>query len=205
MPKVVDHEERRALIVECAIRLFAERGYANVGLRELAAELGMTKSALYHYFPDRKALFGAVVACVEARDLGEAEAALAPFAARPARERILAFLAHLERREAWFAEELSILLEARRQGEAPAGGSQAYQEALAGLVGLEPGAARALYLAATGLLLDRALGGAAGKGGAAGGAQLSPDLGAPERASLAEGLSWLVEAACGAAAEAARG
>ncbi|RMI42869.1 TetR/AcrR family transcriptional regulator [Streptomyces triticirhizae] len=69
-------QTRRALLRE-AERLFAERGYAAVGLAELVSAAGVTKGALYHHFPGGKAdLFRAVLAEVQ-RQVGERVAAAA--------------------------------------------------------------------------------------------------------------------------------
>lgn len=60
MPKVVDHEKLRHELAEKAARLFLRRGYSALGMREIAAQLGVSKSALYHYFPGKRDLFDAV-------------------------------------------------------------------------------------------------------------------------------------------------
>lgn len=44
-----------------AIKLYAERGYGAVSVRDIARELGITHSALYQYYRDREALFDAIV------------------------------------------------------------------------------------------------------------------------------------------------
>jgi AcrR family transcriptional regulator len=59
MPKVVDHEKLRAELAEGAAELFLRRGYSALGMREIAERLGVSKSALYHYFPSKRALFDA--------------------------------------------------------------------------------------------------------------------------------------------------
>lgn len=43
-------------IREAALRLFAERGYAAVSMRQIAAEVGLQAGALYNYTPDKQAL-----------------------------------------------------------------------------------------------------------------------------------------------------
>lgn len=59
MPKIVDHDKLRHELAERAARLFLRRGYSALGMREIAAELGVSKSALYHYFPGKRDLFDA--------------------------------------------------------------------------------------------------------------------------------------------------
>ena len=55
---------RRALVA-AARRLWAERGYAEVGTPEIAAAAGVTRGAMYHQFADKAALFLAVAEAVE--------------------------------------------------------------------------------------------------------------------------------------------
>ncbi len=46
----------RARILDVALTLFASRGYALTSLHEIAAELDVTKAALYFYFPAKALL-----------------------------------------------------------------------------------------------------------------------------------------------------
>jgi AcrR family transcriptional regulator len=43
-----------AEILEHAAQLFSERGYAATSLQEIAAELGISRSSLYHYFSNKE-------------------------------------------------------------------------------------------------------------------------------------------------------
>lgn len=55
-------EERKALLIGAAEQTFAERGYTQAGLAEVAAQAGVSKTLLYHYFPDgRPELYRAVM------------------------------------------------------------------------------------------------------------------------------------------------
>lgn len=54
MPRVVDHEERRRHIAEAVFRLVGERGLDGVGLREVAAEAGVSMGAVQHYFSSKQ-------------------------------------------------------------------------------------------------------------------------------------------------------
>jgi AcrR family transcriptional regulator len=45
-------ERRRALLIGAAEETFASRGYTQAGLAEVAALAGVSKTLLYHYFPD---------------------------------------------------------------------------------------------------------------------------------------------------------
>lgn len=67
MPKIVDHDQYKKTLAEKAIDIFAEHGYSGLGMRRIAQELGVSKSALYHYFPSKEALFAACGELVTAR------------------------------------------------------------------------------------------------------------------------------------------
>ncbi len=47
---------RRAEILHAALRAFRERGYHATTLEDIADEIGVRKTALYHYFPDKEAI-----------------------------------------------------------------------------------------------------------------------------------------------------
>jgi AcrR family transcriptional regulator len=54
-------DERRAVIVEAAGRLFGERGYAGTRLDDVAAAAGVTKPILYRHFADKERLYLALL------------------------------------------------------------------------------------------------------------------------------------------------
>ncbi len=57
----------RAKILDVAEALFARRGYAGVGLREVADGVGLGKSSLFHHFPTKLDLYNEVMGRVLAR------------------------------------------------------------------------------------------------------------------------------------------
>lgn len=71
MPKVVAgyKEEARKAIVEAAATVFAQKGYNDATMDDIAKELGVSKGAVYQYFSSKDELFqelcGAVAKMVE--------------------------------------------------------------------------------------------------------------------------------------------
>ncbi len=51
----------REAILTAAERLFVERGYRGISMREIADEVGVTKAALYYHFRDKEQLFMALL------------------------------------------------------------------------------------------------------------------------------------------------
>lgn len=46
----------RQLILDTAVRLFAERGYLGASINDIATAAGLTKGAVFHYFPRKSSL-----------------------------------------------------------------------------------------------------------------------------------------------------
>src|SRR5437667_5925519 len=62
------HEQSsRDKILDAAERLFAKRGYAGIGLSELAEVVGLGKSSLFHHFRNKAQLYAAVTARILTR------------------------------------------------------------------------------------------------------------------------------------------
>ncbi|QIK62593.1 TetR/AcrR family transcriptional regulator [Leucobacter viscericola] len=59
MPKIVDHDERRAHITEAVTNIIIRDGFDRVTMREIAAEAGYAHGAIARYFPDKQSLLTA--------------------------------------------------------------------------------------------------------------------------------------------------
>lgn len=90
-------EATREALLTAARALFITRGYAETSTPEIVAAATVTRGALYHHFPDKRALFEAVVRR-EAAHVAEAiEAATPPVAGASARDALIAgSLAYLD-------------------------------------------------------------------------------------------------------------
>ena len=55
-------ERTRAAILKAAEGLFAERGFASSRLEDVAERVGIRRASIFYYFPDKSALYDAVLA-----------------------------------------------------------------------------------------------------------------------------------------------
>ena len=67
MPKRVDHEERRQQIAEALLRAAAARGLHATGMREVAAEAGVSLRLVQYYFGTKEDLLQAAMQQLAAR------------------------------------------------------------------------------------------------------------------------------------------
>ncbi len=72
MPKRVDHEERRRQIAEALLRTAATRGLHATGMREVAAEAGVSLRLVQYYFGTKEELLLAAMQHLAAQFGGRA-------------------------------------------------------------------------------------------------------------------------------------
>lgn len=58
-------------IKDAATRLFAQNGYANTSLDDIATDVGLTKGGIYYYFRSKEQLLLAILDDIESRSIGE--------------------------------------------------------------------------------------------------------------------------------------
>jgi AcrR family transcriptional regulator len=58
-PKVV--EDRRDQIIDAAMRIFAQKGFARATNKDIAREAGITPGLIYYYFESKEALLKAII------------------------------------------------------------------------------------------------------------------------------------------------
>ncbi len=74
MPKRVDHEERRRQIAEALLRTAAARGLHATGMREVAAEAGVSLRLVQYYFGTKEELLLAAMQHLAAQYVGRVQA-----------------------------------------------------------------------------------------------------------------------------------
>lgn len=61
MPRIVDHQQRRALIAQASADIIAEHGLEQATMREIAARAGVSKGIVEHYFANKEDVIGAAL------------------------------------------------------------------------------------------------------------------------------------------------
>lgn len=72
-----DPEVRREQLIDAALTAYAQRGYADVELKEIASEVGVTPNLIHHYFPGGKSelhLEAVRLACHQLTELHDSSA-----------------------------------------------------------------------------------------------------------------------------------
>jgi AcrR family transcriptional regulator len=77
MPKLIDHEVRRAEIAEALWRIVMREGVSGVSVRDVAAEAGISSGSLRHVFADKEELLAYSMELIYRR-VGERIVALPP-------------------------------------------------------------------------------------------------------------------------------
>ena len=71
MPKIVNHDEYRENILEKSLYLFTRKGYSNINMKQIAAELGVSTGMLYHYFSSKKNMLAEMIAWIGDKNVDE--------------------------------------------------------------------------------------------------------------------------------------
>ncbi|MFC3199277.1 TetR/AcrR family transcriptional regulator [Parapedobacter deserti] len=74
---MINADKKRTQIIEAATRRFAHFGLAKTTMSEIAQDLSFSKALLYYYFPDKHALYAAVLEHVISQSFEEIESTLA--------------------------------------------------------------------------------------------------------------------------------
>jgi AcrR family transcriptional regulator len=109
MPKVVDHEQYRQVLLAKSFALFADRGYASITIRQLAQELDVSTGTLYHYFANKQEIFEQMMMLRLSQSLGLFQEQLAEIDSGS--EKIQIVFSYLGQTEPEFFQELMLYVE----------------------------------------------------------------------------------------------
>ncbi|MFP5321168.1 MAG: TetR/AcrR family transcriptional regulator [Acidimicrobiia bacterium] len=116
--------ERKQQLVECAARLFAERGFEETRIKDIVDAAGVAKGLFYWYFDNKEALFAEVAADIRLRLRKHQAAAIDPDAGplRQIRQGVEASVHFMSENAHFFSllevETGAVTQESRRQGTA---------------------------------------------------------------------------------------
>jgi len=114
MPKIVDHDRYRQELLSRCLDVIAEKGYATITMRQIAAGLGVSTGTLYHYFPSKEQLFDQLVEYISYQDTSEETiAALKQIPTRAGR--LEAMFNYITENEEYFLRQTLMLLDFGRQ------------------------------------------------------------------------------------------
>ncbi|MCX5849841.1 MAG: TetR/AcrR family transcriptional regulator [Deltaproteobacteria bacterium] len=71
MPKIVNRNEYRQKLLEKSLYLFSRKGYHNINMKEIAAEIGVSTGTLYHYFPSKENMLAEMIAWIGDKNVEE--------------------------------------------------------------------------------------------------------------------------------------
>ena len=159
MPKVVDHDARRALILERCFELFARHGYGSVRMRQIATETGISVGALYHYFPDKESIGRDLFQHAAARFAADAANQVRPDMDREGK--LVALTRFIDERQLELARLLMLGLDHHRLHpggrDVTVGTMRSFKGILAGVLELDPSETELLFSVLCGVLVRRVL------------------------------------------------
>jgi AcrR family transcriptional regulator len=102
-------EAPRETILGVASNLFAHRGFAETSLMDIASAVGVSKAAVYHYFPTKQVIYEAIVTDLLQRLYDHVSAALPPGDQAASLRLRAAMRAHAEFFEQNYTEYVTLL------------------------------------------------------------------------------------------------
>jgi AcrR family transcriptional regulator len=107
-----DYGDKKQAILDAAAELFAEAGYANVKMMDIAKACGASKSMLYHYFTKKEDVLFAIMKEQIESHLHAAEAVVA--LSMPPEDRLREFVAMWMRRASAARARITVLMYERK-------------------------------------------------------------------------------------------
>ncbi|MBI9092639.1 MAG: TetR/AcrR family transcriptional regulator [Desulfobacterium sp.] len=71
MPKVVDHDKFREELLENCFKIFSQKGYSKVSIREIAKETGLSTGSIYHYFKNKEDILEQMFSYIRKKNFGK--------------------------------------------------------------------------------------------------------------------------------------
>ena len=71
MPKIVNHDEYRQKMLGKSLFLFTRKGFSNLNMKQIAAEIGVSTGSLYHYFSSKENMLTEMLAWLGDKNVDE--------------------------------------------------------------------------------------------------------------------------------------
>lgn len=71
MPKVVDHDKFREELLENCFKIFSQKGYSKVSIREIAKETRLSTGSIYHYFKNKEDILEQMFSYIRKKNFGK--------------------------------------------------------------------------------------------------------------------------------------
>ncbi|PKA02470.1 hypothetical protein CH375_22895 [Leptospira ellisii] len=121
MPKLVDHESYRTLLLKECLGLFARKGYASVTMREISKELRVSTGSLYHYFPTKEILFEQMARWTVQEDAAQLKLIRESNREKGVREKLELLFQFVREREEHFRELILLVCDLYRRKDSEPG------------------------------------------------------------------------------------
>ena len=117
MPKIVDHDRYRKELLSKCFKLFAQRGYGSLTMRQVAKEIGVSTGTLYHYFPSKEELFVQLIEEITEQDIFRATNEIETEGLETIEERVLALSQFIAKNEDYFYQQTLLFINFFQQPE----------------------------------------------------------------------------------------
>ena len=112
MPKIVDRDRYREELLLNSFDLFAIHGYANVTMRQIAAELGISTGTLYHYFQNKQTILQKMIEVIALQEIKRLLEIV--YRTDDIEERVSVYLEYFKNREDFYKKLLMLLLDFKK-------------------------------------------------------------------------------------------
>lgn len=89
MPKVVDHDKIREELLENCFKIFSQKGYSKVSIREIAKETGLSTGSIYHYFKNKEEILEQMFSYIRKKNFGKYQEMIQDVESRDERLKII--------------------------------------------------------------------------------------------------------------------
>jgi AcrR family transcriptional regulator len=113
MPKIVDHEEYREILLDKCFALFARQGFQGATMREISKELDISTGTLYHYFPNKESIFRSMIFQLSRKQVVILTERFKR--TKSVEERVAILFQYIQQNEAFFQNVLFLIIDYYRQ------------------------------------------------------------------------------------------